>query len=117
MEPASAIVVLEPVPDADWCAPKACTETDATPVKAVMDSPPATESERSARTARMLSPAVLESGKFCTLKATYVAIDLPPSARAGRREPPSGRQRAGCGSRSEERRVGKEWRCGWRSDQ
>src|SRR5688572_9558814 len=53
--PALALVVLDPVPDADSCAPSACTVTDATPVYAEIARPPLTEVDRFARTARMLS--------------------------------------------------------------
>ena len=79
--PAWAFVVTEAVPEADWCARSAWTLSSETPVYEESATPPVTESDRCAATARVLSPAgsELASGKFWTLMATYVAMDIPPA--------------------------------------
>src|SRR6266550_440479 len=74
--PGSAIVVVEPIPVAEWCAASAAA--NATPLYAEISSPPSVIwSEKIACTARILSWLGAGSGKFFTLVATYVAIDQP----------------------------------------
>src|SRR5213593_3706888 len=69
--PGSAIVVVEPEPEAEWWAPKAVAVTELTPLHAEINIPPsAIGSEKMACTARIESVAVLASGKPRTLVAT-----------------------------------------------
>src|SRR6266702_1338651 len=54
--PGSATVAVEPDPAAALCDPTTCVVTASTPLQAEMSNPPSvTDSDRSARTARMLS--------------------------------------------------------------
>ena len=70
----------DPEPNPCWCAPSACADTASTPLHDDISIPPSvTESERFARTARTTPvDGSFGSGKFCTLVATYVAIEMPP---------------------------------------
>src|SRR6266850_2850851 len=78
MAPGSAIVAVEPEPDATACAPKARSNTASTPVYEEIRIPPsAISAEKVASTTRVFSPlGNVPSGKFCTFVATNVAIAM-----------------------------------------
>src|SRR5438445_2581912 len=69
--PGSAVVIDEPAPTAERCAPRAWAVTASTPLYAVSCTPPSrTGVDVSACTARTWPGSVLGSGKPCTLVAT-----------------------------------------------
>ena len=80
--PGSAGVIPVPMPELDWDATSACENVGATPEYAeIVMAPSLIGDVRLARTASTFPWSGFGSGKFCTLVATYVAIEMPPAVR------------------------------------